>query len=67
MSLDAWTLAELDRLAASLAHHHKRRAQPAYHLWAVAQGWHNTPLWIPARTAFWAAYRRHRQARRTTT
>ena len=62
MTLTAWDMAAIDRLAAELADRHKRHASRAYRRWAANQGWWMQPEWIPARNAFWAAHKRHRAA-----
>lgn len=60
MTLSPYDLAELDRLAASLADGGKRPACWAYTQHGLAQGWHGTPAWVPGREAFMRLYRGHR-------
>jgi hypothetical protein len=62
MTLSHFDLAELDRLAASLADGGKRPACWAYTQYGLAQGWHGSPDWLEGRDAFMRLYKRHRAA-----
>ena len=60
MTLDPWTQADLDRLALDCAHLGRDKAASVWHEYAVRQGWHQTPIWVPAREHFTTAWRKHR-------
>lgn len=62
MTLSAWDMVDLDRLAERHAACGKRHAWAAYTVHATAQGWGNTPAWVDGRKAFTALWRRHRRA-----
>jgi hypothetical protein len=66
VTLSAWDMAELDRLAATQADAGKSHAWRAYTGHAIAAGWGNTPAWCEGRTAFQALWRRHRAAYRAS-
>jgi hypothetical protein len=61
MPLEA-DLKAVEAFARSVAHLHRRHAVPAFHAFAMAQGWHGTPMWIPARAHFMATWRATRTA-----
>lgn len=58
--LTGFDLAYLDRLATIQASEGKRKAGRAFTIYAVAQGWGNTPAWIEGREFFTTAWRRYR-------
>jgi hypothetical protein len=64
MTLSAYDMADLDRLAATHADAGKRHAWRAYTGHAIAAGWAETPAWVDGRNAFVSLWRRHRAAYR---
>jgi hypothetical protein len=62
MTLTASDAEDIDRLAAECAELGKHAAGRVYHRWANQHGWFMRPQWIPGRTAFRAAHKRHRAA-----
>lgn len=62
MTLSAWDMADLDRLASETADVGNRTAREAFTAFALRNQWVWTPAWLEARAAFATMRRKHRAA-----